>query len=119
MTPIADEVARKAARDELWTRAFQIYTVTLLTLALGALLWMSVSYGKRGIENHQILTTVTGCTTPGEDCHDRAEKEQAKAVVGIIGNSRRASAAAAACAAKMTHPTYKKVLRCTNQVLNP
>jgi hypothetical protein len=100
MTP---DQAQKVVRDELWRRVFQVVVVTSLIATLSLLLYLMVQSAGRGKENHELLTRVTSCTTPGGDCYQRGQSNTGAAVATI----NKVVILTASCATH--HPEYTTV----------
>lgn len=61
--------------------------------------------------------TVKACTTPGQPCYERSQRQLAATVSGLTTANRRSAAAAAACAASLPRPSYAAVYRCVIRTL--
>lgn len=66
----------------------------------------------------KIARQVESCTTPGEPCSNRGQRQTAKIVAVLDVGGKRNAAAAASCATQIPNPTYPRVYRCMIFTLN-
>lgn len=67
---------RRAVRAELWTRAFIVFCVVMLTASLSALIYLAV-------QNRHTLQRVNDCTQPTGKCYRDGQKRTERAVSDI------------------------------------
>lgn len=66
----------------------------------------------------KIAERVESCTTPGEKCSRENQQQTAKIMAALDTGGKRNAAAASSCAARIPHPTFQRVYRCTLATLS-
>jgi hypothetical protein len=102
---VTDAQARRVVRADLATRAFVVFVATSLVTTLAFLLTLTVQSAHRGKDNRDTLTRIKAqstliksCTTPGESCYERGQRQTGDAVASI----NRVIIASASCAVGQT-----------------
>lgn len=127
----SDAEEYKSARARLWKRvALAALTVSLvLVVSLGAYNAYAIrqqqaasSVRLKAIQHgahdaHRATVRIEECTTPGRPCFRQGQKRTAAMVGEFDDSTARASAAAAACAARGERKTYREILACVTHVI--
>ena len=88
------DLARRHTRYEVMKRVFILATFVLVTICLVILISLGRLLVSLAQENHQTLATIKDCTQPTGACHQRGQRDTARAVASI----NRVVILAAACA---------------------
>lgn len=108
-------------RQLLWSIAAVAVVALIVAVATSTIVsaLKSTSIRKTQTENTALientaetLRIIRGCTTPGQDCYDRGQRQTAAYIRDLTSDLTRVSAYAAACADKPRQQSTDEIFAC-------